>query len=268
MSLTFRKVRGRQCASTGRVCAGAGAGLEPWGRARAAPHSGCRWPLTLLRQCMMCARNAQDPVLCHAITKCVHTVTYYDCYCVLCIALQVRGFPCDCQYSKYCDSQLGVLPPPRSAPLQQQDALQQDQQEQQHLQGQPNGPQQSIHVRNAQEQQQLQQSSAAGDTGKLPANTEAAAGGVEPGSSGRVAAQALEDAHVHQVSNEGCRSSSGPTHTQYAACLLCSPKYAWPGRGQNVGRECKVWPVKESHWQCQAHTATCLQRHCAGMSAT
>jgi len=42
--------------------------------------------------------------------------------------LQVRGFPCNCSYPQYCDSQLGTLPLTRLAQLQ----LQQQQQEPAH----------------------------------------------------------------------------------------------------------------------------------------
>jgi hypothetical protein len=139
-------------------------------------------------------------------------------YCVLCVVLQVRGFPCDCQYSKYCDSQLGVLPPPRSAQLQQQDAHQSEQQ-QQPVQHHTHSQQHSIHAGQAGEQQQLQQSPAGGVDGKLPANGEAAADEVEgPSSSGRVAAEALEHAHVHQVSKECCQMSASTIAS--SACLL------------------------------------------------
>ena len=42
--------------------------------------------------------------------------------------LQVRGFPCDCQYPELCDSQQGALPPTRMA-LQRQRQQQEEERE-------------------------------------------------------------------------------------------------------------------------------------------
>jgi hypothetical protein len=149
--------------------------------------------------------------------------------------LQVRGYACDCSYPEYCDSQLGKLPPPRTAaqvaqdqqqqhqephqePHQEQQAQQQQAQQQEQRVQQQHAEMQQLHEQEdpAHEQQQQHQGMLNGcSKADLPKSVDGhhqsavtAAGSaksymadapVEAAAASRAAAQALEDAHVHQV---------------------------------------------------------------------
>lgn len=147
--------------------------------------------------------------------------------------VQVRGYPCDCQYPGYCDSQLGKLPPPRVQQLlqQQQEQQQENDQQTQHApHPQPQQQQQSQAQQDLQTQQPQQQllqqlnGCTLHDTGMNPGQQQQQHEGPTGLSNGRAdpeaqsepgndaaavkggaasdvstSAQALEDAHVHQV---------------------------------------------------------------------